>query len=209
LVGAHGSLGTHPQGQEFFGSFFQKRTASSSVDNNSGERMQNELQQLRQRLECLEAIEAIRRLKHRYLRACDRQRPDDVRACFVPNGAVIAYEGFPEFADREDFVRIYAQMGCRPQIVDMHHGQNPDISLTGENRAAGLWDIYYFGIDLTSRTATQLAGEYQDQYERVDGSWLIRSTRFRRTSVLSYSVSADGALQCTEMGRGNPAPAPA
>jgi hypothetical protein len=168
--------------------------------------MQDELQRLRTRLECLEAVEAIRRLKHRYLRACDRQRPDDVRACFVTDGAVIAYEGFPEFADREDFVRIYAQMGCRPQIVDMHHGQNPDISLAGENRATGLWDIYYFGIDLATRTATQLAGEYLDQYECVEGSWLIRSTRFRRTSVLSYSVSADGALQCVEMGRGNQTP---
>jgi hypothetical protein len=164
--------------------------------------MADELEDLRRRLGELEAIEAIKRLKHRYLRACDRQQPDDVRDCFVPRGAVIVYEGFPAFDDREPFVAIYAQMGCRPQIVDMHHGQNPDIRLTGADRAEGTWDIYYFGIDLEARTATQLAGEYEDLYERDDGAWRIRSTRFRRTSVVSYALTEDGVVRCTAIGRG-------
>jgi hypothetical protein len=166
--------------------------------------MADEIAELKRRLETLEAVEEIRRLKHRYFRACDRQEPEVVRDCFSADHALIAYEAFPRFESRDAFVDIYAQMGCLPRIVDIHHGQNPVIDVLAPDEARGVWDIFYFGLDLEARTATQLAGEYLDEYVRENGQWRMRSTRFRRTSLVTYSVAADGAVRCTHMGRTSP-----
>jgi hypothetical protein len=50
------------------------------------------LETLARRVQELEDLNAIKDLKHRYLRACDRQRPDDVRECFDPDGVVIEFQ---------------------------------------------------------------------------------------------------------------------
>lgn len=155
---------------------------------------------LERRVRALEDIQAIQDLKARYWRACDRQRPDEVRDCFAPHGAVVDYEGFPIFSDREDFVSLYRELGCRPGVMDMHHGQNPQIRLLADDQAEGLWDVYYFGIDRGAGTTIQLAGEYRDSYVRLDGRWLIQTTRFKRSSFLMQSIDEHGAVRCMSLG---------
>jgi hypothetical protein len=152
------------------------------------------------RLDALESINAIKELKARYWRACDRQRPDEVRECFAPKGAVIDYQGFPRFDDREGFVQLYRELGCRPGVMDMHHGQNPQIRLDGPDAASGQWDVYFFGLDLNARTTIQLAGEYADDYVRQDGRWYMQASRFTRTSFLMQSIDKDGASRCIGFG---------
>ncbi|MBL0022872.1 MAG: nuclear transport factor 2 family protein [Sphingomonadales bacterium] len=71
---------------------------------------------IEERLQRLEDDRAIRDLKARYLRACDSKDPESVRDCLLPTGAVIAYDGFPPFDNRDDFVAIYSQMGCAGDI---------------------------------------------------------------------------------------------
>lgn len=159
------------------------------------------LEALERRLRALEDINAIKDLKARYWRACDRQKPEDVGACFAPANALIDYEGFPKLESRDAFVALYAELGCRPGVMDMHHGQNPIITLTGEDTAEGLWDVYYFGIDLKARTTVQLAGEYRDSYARIGGQWLIQKTSFRQTSFLMQSIDEAGASKCLSLGK--------
>jgi hypothetical protein len=155
--------------------------------------MSSSLEDLAKRIQALEDIEAIKQLKHRYWRACDRQRPDDVRECFVPEGAVVDYENVCKFADREDFVELYTRLGCRPVVIDIHHGQNPEIFLDSPDSARGTWDIYYYGIDTGARTATQLAGYYNDEYVKRGGRWWIAKTVFIRTSFVMTEISPEGA----------------
>lgn len=155
---------------------------------------------LEKRLKVLEDIRAIHELKARYLRACDLQRPEDVRACFVTD-ALIDYESFPPFHGSDAFVDIYAKLGCLPEIVDMHHGHNPVIEITGENSAIGQWDLYWSNLNLKARTYVQLSGVYSDEYVRQGGRWLIKSTRFTRNSYTMHSVDADGGVRCTAFGK--------
>lgn len=162
--------------------------------------MEVSLEGLERRLRALEDINAIKDLKARYWRACDRQKPEDVRACFAPAKAVVDYEGFPLLEERDAFVALYSKLGCRPGVMDMHHGQNPIITMTGPDSATGLWDIFYFGIDLEARTTVQLAGEYQDVYAKIDGQWLIQKTRFRQTSFLMQAIDKDGQSKCLSLG---------
>ena len=102
---------------------------------------------LEERLQRLEDDRAIRDLKARYLRACDTKDPDTVRDTLAPKGAVIAYEGFPPFDNREDFVAIYRQMGCTPDIFDIHHAANGIITFESATRARGQWSLFFHNIN--------------------------------------------------------------
>jgi len=146
---------------------------------------------LEQRLAALEDINAISALKWRYLRACDRKDVEGVRACFTPD-AVIDYEGFPLFTERDAFVDIYRQFGCRPNIVDMHHGQNPIIELTGADAARGYFDCFFFQIDTETKRLTQLSVSYDDDFVRQDDRWLIKRTVSRRISMLVQELDDHG-----------------
>ena len=155
---------------------------------------------LEERLQRLEDDRAIRDLKARYLRACDTKDPDTVRDTLLPVGAVIAYEGFPPFNNREDFVAIYAQMGCAPGIYDMHHAANGIITFESATRAQGQWSLFFHNINLAGRTLTQMGVEYDDIYVKDAGRWWIAETRSRRTSCLIHSVDADGTATVSVMG---------
>ncbi len=155
---------------------------------------------LEERLQRLEDDRAIRDLKARYLRACDTKDPDTVRDTLMPVGAVIAYEGFPPFNNREDFVAIYAQMGCAPGIYDMHHAANGIITFESATRARGQWSLFFHNINLAGRTLTQMGVEYDDIYVKDAGRWWIAETRSRRTSCLIHSVDADGTATVNVMG---------
>ena len=47
-----------------------------------------------------------------------------MRDTLSPDGAVIDFEGFPRFDDRDAFVAVYREMGCAPGVFDIHHGAN-------------------------------------------------------------------------------------
>ena len=155
---------------------------------------------LEERLRRLEDDRAIRDLKARYLRACDTKDPDTVRGTLAPVGAVIAYEGFPPFDNRDDFVAIYAQMGCAPGIYDIHHAANGILTFESATRARGQWSLFFHNINLAGRTLTQMGVEYDDVYVKDGDRWWIAETRSRRTSCLIHSVDAEGAATVNVMG---------
>lgn len=148
---------------------------------------------IEQRLAILEDVRAIETLKWRYLRACDRKQPELVRACFIAD-AVIDFEGFPLFTNADSFVDIYRRYGCVPNIVDMHHGQNPIVEVDGD-RATGWFDLFFFQIDTLAKRHTQLAVSYDDEFVRHDGQWLIARTVSRRMSVVIGDVGDDAVAR--------------
>jgi hypothetical protein len=152
------------------------------------------------RIQQLEDDRAIRDLKARYLRACDLKDPEGVRDTLLPVGAIIAYDGFPAFDNRDAFVDIYAAMGCQPTIYDIHHGTNGIIRFDGPDRATGQWSLHFHNINLAQRTLTQMGVEYDDVYVRKDGRWWIAETRTRRTSCLIETVDDAGTGKIVTMG---------
>ena len=156
------------------------------------------------RLARLEAVDAIRQLKARYFHSCDGKDPDAMRACFVHGPAEIDYGALGTFNDREGLVRLFTQLGCHPNLLEMHHGSNPDITLIDADHACGQWSLHYQQIDTEKRTVTQLGAVYYDRYRRVDGAWKISATRCEVTSCMVVSM-ADGVSQVVHAGRGLPA----
>jgi hypothetical protein len=162
----------------------------------------NTVDELEQRLRALEDINAIRELKARYLRACDRKQPDVMRDCFVEKGAVIEADGFPSFTDREGWVQVFTELAVNnPYIMDTHHGQNPQIVLTGPDAASAVWDLQFTQINLKERTIVNLAGEYRDRYLRSGGRWWISEQKFRQTSFLMRQVGDEGQETVLALGK--------
>ena len=149
---------------------------------------------LEERLQKLEDDRAIRDLKASYLRACDAKDPDSLRDTLLPIGAVIAFDGFPTFTSRDDFVSVYAQMGCAPGIFDVHHGANGIIRFESDTQAAGSWSLYFHNINLEAKTLTQMGVEYDDVYARRDGRWWIVETVSHVTSMITEQVAEDGSI---------------
>ena len=146
------------------------------------------LEELELRLAALEDIEAIESLKARYWRAIDRKLPDDVAACLTAD-AIIDFEGLPRFDSRDEFMSVVRGAAANACLFNMHHGQNPSISLTGEHSATGTWEIFYYGIDVKAGTLVQMAGAYSDTYVRRNGHWLIAATAMRQTSLMVQTAT--------------------
>ncbi|WP_114953033.1 nuclear transport factor 2 family protein [Sphingosinicella terrae] len=166
------------------------------------------LEALERRLRKLEDIEAIRQLKSHYWTSLDRRQLEAVRACFADD-ASIDMEGVPKVDGPEAFIDFVRRAGAAPGAFNMHSGQNPRITLTGENEAEGLWDQFFLSVmappswqwGFAERLTIQLTGEYRDRYVRGAQGWLIREMRFRQTSFLMSRVGEDGIARVLSSGR--------
>lgn len=154
-----------------------------------------------ERLTRLEHDRAIRDLKMRYLRAADGKDCEGMRDCFTQD-AHIAFEGFPEFTERDAFIEVYRQLGCAPGIYDIHQGGTGIISFTGPDTAEGWWPLQFHNINLAQRTLTQLGVEYHDRYVLHGGRWWIAATRSLRKSCLMQIVDDNGWPRTIAMGEG-------
>jgi hypothetical protein len=152
------------------------------------------IQSLVERLERLEALEAIRRLKARYLNACDQQDPEGVSHCFAEGAVLIDMGHLGVFHHRDEFVAMYQAYGCHEYILDMHHGANAEIELVDASHARALWSLSYRNINTRDRTVTFLSVLYHDEYAKLAGEWKIVTCRVEYKTALHLSY-AEGALQ--------------
>lgn len=163
--------------------------------------MNHELAALHARLERLESIDAIKALKARYLNACDRQDPEAVRACFAEGEVVIDMDYFGRCENRDEFVDdIFVPRGCHDFVLDMHHCANPEICITGSDRATGVWSLNYRNINTQDQTLTLLSALYHDEYRKVEGEWKVSKSRTEYRTVLSCSYET-GTLQLNSAAR--------
>jgi hypothetical protein len=144
---------------------------------------------LEQRIARLEAIEAIKLLKYQYFEACDTKQPELVRECFSPGLIDLDYGRIGHFTDREAMLAVFTELACESHIVEMHHGQNPQIVLQDETVATGVWGLYYHMIDTRRELVTQLAGFYDDAYQLQEGQWKIVKSHYDVTSTQIFDLS--------------------
>ncbi len=160
--------------------------------------------EIEQRLAKLEAIEAIRQLKHRYFHACDSKQPERVRACFAPGEIVLEYGRIGSFSHRDAMVAVFTELACQDHIVEMHHGQNPQITVVDADNATAIWGLYYFMIDTKRNIVTQLGGFYDDAYARLEGEWLMTKSCYEVTNTQIFDLN-EGLARAIFAGRAAPA----
>jgi len=146
------------------------------------------------RLQRLEDLEAIRRLKSRYLNACDQQDPESAKECFAEGEVEIDMGHVGVFRSRDEFAALYKAAGCHPHVLDLHHGGNPEIEFVDDTHAKALWSLDYRNINTKDRTVTFVSLLYHDEYAKIRGEWRITKSRSEFRTALHCSY-ASGQLE--------------
>ncbi|WP_257549348.1 nuclear transport factor 2 family protein [Sphingopyxis sp. DBS4] len=144
---------------------------------------------LETRIARLEAESDIRRLKARYLNACDAKDVDALRACFTED-AVIDFPPLGEFG-LDGLIGIFTQMAATTPITDVHQGHNGEIEVAGDE-AKARWNLGYATYDPRTRGFRLLASFYHDRYRRTADGWRICYTRSEPRAIVDGVLAEDG-----------------
>lgn len=127
---------------------------------------------LETRLARLEAESEIRKLKARYLNACDAKDVERIRACFVED-AVLDYPPVGKFG-LDGLIDVFTQMAVQRPITDVHQGHNAEIDIADDGKTAkATWNLSYFNYNPDEQSIRLLANFYADEYRLTDDGWRI------------------------------------
>jgi hypothetical protein len=143
------------------------------------------------RIARLEAESDIRRLKARYLNACDRKDMASLRACFTSD-AKIEYPPLGNF-DLDGLVAIFEQLAATTPIVDAHQGHNANIVVQDADTAKGCWHLSFTTYDPRNGAFRLMSAFYEDRYVRTPDGWRIAFTRSEPRMIVD-GVLAAGAV---------------
>lgn len=134
----------------------------------------------------LDAVEEIKKLKARYFRFVDTKQWDALRDLFTPEARFDGEtSGMGAIADLDAF--IAAAAGGLTGCVSVHHGHCPEIELTSETTARGIWpmeDMLRWDEGSGSPVrALHGFGHYFEDYAKVGGAWKIASWKLVRLRV--------------------------
>ncbi len=124
-------------------------------------------------------IEAIKRLKYKYFRCLDSKRWDELAECFTEDATSSFSSGAYSYEGRGAIVEFFKQ-GLPESRVSMHQGHHPEIELTSETTASGMWALEDYLIDVPGNWSMRGAAFYKDEYVKINGEWKIKSTGYER-----------------------------
>lgn len=153
-------------------------------------------------LQQLSDLEDIRTLKHRYFRAIDTADMALLATLFTADISV-DYRGGTyrvRLNGRDDMIEFLAN-SFHSDAVAMHHGHMPEITLTGDDTAEGIWYLEDIFINLESRTHTIGSAIYRDHYARQDGTWRIARTEYDRVFEMIRPLAADAEITSHHLAR--------
>jgi uncharacterized protein (TIGR02246 family) len=126
----------------------------------------------------MDDLEAIRLLKARYFRTMDTKDWDGMRQVFTDDVVIDTTDAGGAVVSGADEFMTFLQ-GVLNDAVTIHQGHMPEIELTSESTATGIWalnDIVIWpnGMRLDGY------GHYHETYEKNAGRWRIKSSRLTR-----------------------------
>jgi uncharacterized protein (TIGR02246 family) len=122
-------------------------------------------------------IEDIKKLKARYFRSLDSKDWDTYAGVFAEDCVVDLRRAGGELHHGREAFAAYARSLTLVQSV--HQGHMPEIDLTGETTATGVWALEDYNI-WEDGSQNHGWGHYLETYEKQDGRWYIK------TMALSY-----------------------
>lgn len=126
----------------------------------------------------MDDIEAIKQLKARYFRTMDTKDWDGMRAVFTDDVVVDTMSsGGGVVSGGDEFIAFLRSM--IGDVITVHHGHMPEITLTSATSATGIWAMED-RLRWPDGTELDGYGHYHEVYEKRDGEWRIRSTTLTR-----------------------------
>ena len=138
----------------------------------------------------------IRRLRARYPRYLDNRQFEQLRTLFTDDATFSTPSAESAGAQGpDDFV---AALEASPYLLgSVHHLYEPEIEITGERTARGLWGVSSVvsadfeirdGVPVPVETdepgVIYMYGYYNDEYRKDGGVWRISSLRFSIADIL-------------------------
>lgn len=135
-------------------------------------------------------IHAIEQLKYRYMRAGDTHNWDLMAQCFIEDADVWFNGGAYTFKGRQNIIDFLSGI-LDATVTSTHIALHPEIKLTSATTATGIWrlqDIVLFTAPSPKTTGAHIqggeellgAGYYYDDYVKLNGQWLFKSTGYVR-----------------------------
>ena len=139
-------------------------------------------------------IEAIKRLKARYFRLMDTKRWDDFALVFAEDAVMDmsgelernGVDGAAGIVHGRESIRDFVK-GAVDAAITAHHGHMPEIQLTGDSTAEGVWAMFDF-VDFgegSPMRGLRGYGHYYETYEKDSGGeWRIKTIKLVRLHVI-------------------------
>ncbi len=80
----------------------------------------------------------------------------------------------------------------------MHHGHHPEIEITSDTTARGIWALKDYLIITERNMGVRGAAFYRDEYVKVNREWKIKSTGYDRTFEEMWDRSDTPSLKLTD-----------
>ena len=151
--------------------------------------------------EILQEIEEIKKLKAKYCYYVDGYFEDETMLDKLVN-EIFAEDSTVDFspfgtAKGRSAIKDWFKNVCYKNLsFCMHMVHNPIIEIIQENKALGTW---YFEVPCTiqnpeilnqikrkTSTASWLTGKYEEEYEKINGKWYIKSLKVKWTYWTPY-----------------------
>jgi uncharacterized protein (TIGR02246 family) len=123
-------------------------------------------------------LEAIRQLKARYFRTMDTKDWDGMRRVFTDDVVIDTTESGGDVVGGADAFIAFLQEVIG-DAVTVHQGHMPEIELTSNTTATGIWALHDIVIWPTGIRLDGY-GHYHETYEKGEDGWRIRSSRLTR-----------------------------
>lgn len=147
------------------------------------------IDELRRDVQRLMDIEAIKQVKAAYFRCIDTANFDELATLFHPQITVHFIGGTYEWKleGRDEYIESVSKSFTK-QAVGHHNGHHPEIQILSETEAKGVWYLTDNMWILNGNFFTTGTALYWDTYEKVEGRWLIRHTRYERLYEINQAL---------------------
>ncbi len=132
-----------------------------------------------------EDVEQIKKMKHRYFRHVDCKQFDALLNLFVDDATTSYDSGRHAYQGKAEILAFFEDGLATPNILTQHHGHHPEIELTSETTATGIWYMDDTVHILEHKRKVRGNGIYWDEYVKVDGQWKFKHIGYER--VWEYS----------------------
>ena len=126
-------------------------------------------------------IEQIKRLKYKYMRCIDQKLWDEIGECFTEDATAAYSSGKYSCDGAASIVEFLREAMGSDSFHSSHRVHHPEIELTSETTATGVWALEDVVIDTQWEITIRGAAFYEDEYAKVDGVWKIKRTGYKRT----------------------------
>jgi len=126
-------------------------------------------------------VEAIRQLKARYFRLMDTKDWDAMRFVLTDDVVMDTTASGGNLMTGADRYMVFLREAIG-DVLTVHHGHTPEIELTSETTATGIWAMEDM-LRWPNGKEMHGYGHYHETYEKVHGAWRIKTLTLTRLRV--------------------------